>query len=103
VHNRSKLNEEEEIQALRSPVNKLPERFSIRSNYAHTLNALKEALGQENCFISFCKTLLTKSTYSILCEFLYINFIAPNRENKVNVSATSTQIQEDIMQKLGIW
>jgi len=76
LHKHGKLNAEEEVQALRSLVNKLPERFSIRSDYTHTLNALEEAFGHENCFISFYETLFTKSTYSSLCKFLYINFIA---------------------------
>ncbi|HGY5558935.1 MAG TPA: sulfotransferase family protein [Prochlorococcus sp.] len=103
LRKRGQRNQEEEIQALRSLVNKLPKRFSIRSNYAHTLNALQEAFGHENCFIGFYETLFTKESYSKLCNFVDISYKEPNWQQKVNVSATSNLIPDDILQELGAW
>tara|TARA_B100001964_G_scaffold144605_1_gene159262 strand:- start:887 stop:1336 length:450 start_codon:yes stop_codon:yes gene_type:complete len=97
---RGHRNQGEEIQALRSIVNKLQKSFSIRSNYAHTLNALKETFGHENCFIGFYETLFTKGSYSNPCKFVGINYKEPNWQQKIHVSATSNVIPENILQNL---
>jgi len=103
LRKRGQKDPSKEIEALRSLVNKLPERFSIRSNYAHTLGALDEAFGHENCFISFYETLFTQENYANLCKFLDINYQEPRWGQKINVSATDTQIPEDILEQLGLW
>ncbi len=93
----------QEIEALRPLVNKLPKRVSIRSNYAQTLGALDEAFGHENCCISFYEILFTQKTYANLCKFLDINYQEPRLGQKIKVSATDTQIPEDILEQLGLW
>ena len=103
LRKRGEKDPSQEIEALRSLVNKLPKRFSIRSNYAQTLGALDEAFGHENCFISFCETLFTQKTYANLCKFLDINYQEPRWGQKINVSATDTLIPEDILEQLGLW
>jgi len=55
LRKRGQRNQEEEIQALRSLVNKLPKRFSIRSNYAHTLNARRKHLEMKPALLASMK------------------------------------------------
>ena len=103
LRKRGKLSPSEEVESLRSLVKKLPKRFSIRSNYVHTLNVLQESFGLENCFINFYETLFTTQVYSQLCGFLNIDYEEPNWGQKINVSTTDTQIPEDILEQLGTW
>ncbi|WP_236074631.1 hypothetical protein [Prochlorococcus marinus] len=74
LRKRGKLSPDEEVESLRSLVKKLPKRFSIRSNYVHTLNVLQESFGLENRFINFYETLFTTQVYSQLCGLLNINY-----------------------------
>ena len=103
LRKRGKLSPDEEVESLRSLVKKLPKRFSIRSNYVHTLNVLQESFGLENCFINFYETLFTTQVYSQLCRFLNINYEEPNWGQKINASTSDTQIPEDILEQLGTW
>ena len=93
----------QETEALRPLVNKLPKRISICSNYAQTLGALDEAFGHENCCISFYETLFTHKAYANQYKFLDINYQEPRWGQKINASATDTQIPEDILEQLGLW
>ena len=103
LRKRGEKDPSQEIEALRSLVNKLPKRVSIRSNYAQTKGSLDEAFGHENCFISFYEILFTEKTYANLCKFLDINYKEPRWGQKINVRAKNTLIPEDIIEQLGLW
>ena len=73
----------------------------LRSNYGQTLDALDQAFGLEHCFIGLFETLFTETTCSELCRFLEVCYLEPAWAEKVNVSATSTVIPDDLLADMG--
>ena len=87
-----------EIETLRQRVAK---GRGLRSNYGQTLAALDQAFGLENCFVGLFETLFTPGTYAELCSFLGIPYEEPSWSEKINVSATSTVIPDDLLATMG--
>ena len=92
-----------EIQALHQLCHERPERISLRSDYGHTLQALKQAFGLEHCFIGTYETLFDQNCWSELCRFLEIPYEEPQWDQEVNVSRTNTALPDDLLAKLGQW
>ena len=73
----------------------------LRSDYGQTLEALDQAFGLEHCFIGLFETLFTPGTFGNLCNFLEIPYQEPAWGEKVNVSATSNVIPNDLLAEMG--
>jgi len=73
----------------------------LRSDYSQTLNALDQSFGLENCFIALFETLFTPTTYADLCTYLHIHYEEPAWTSKVNESATSNVIPDDLLAEMG--
>lgn len=89
---------EAEIETLRQRVAK---GRGLRGNYGQTLDALDQAFGLEHCFIGLFETLFTPGTYAELCSFLGVSYEEPSWSEKINVSATSTVIPDDLLATMG--
>ena len=63
--------------------------------------SLDQAFGLEHCFIGLFETLFTPGTYAELCSFLGIPYEEPSWSEKINVSATSTVIPDDLLATMG--
>lgn len=94
---------EEEIQALSQLAQQRPLRVSLRSNYGQTLTALNGSFGLEHCFIDLYERLFQKNTYQRLCHFLGVPYREPRWQERVNASATTTVIPNDVLAVLGEW
>ena len=73
----------------------------LRGDYGQTLDALDQAFGLEHCFIGLFESLFTPDTYTQLCSFLGIPYEEPIWAEKINVSATSTVIPDDLLATMG--
>lgn len=73
----------------------------LRSDYSQTLNALNRAFGLQHCFIGLFETLFTPTTYTDLCTYLNIPYQEPAWTSKVNESATSNVIPDDLLAEMG--
>jgi len=87
-----------EIETLRQRVAK---GRGLRGDYGQTLDALDQAFGLEHCFIGLFETLFTPGTYAELCSFLGVPYEEPSWSEKINVSATSTVIPDDLLATMG--
>lgn len=87
-----------EVAALRKRVDKGQ---GLRSHYSPTLEALDQAFGLEHCFIGLFETLFQPDTYTALCDYLEIPYQEPDWQQKVNASATSNPIPDDLFAELG--
>ena len=87
-----------EIETLRQRVAK---GRGLRGDYGQTLDALDQAFGLEHCFIGLFETLFTPGTYAELCSFLDVPYAEPSWSEKINVSATSTVIPDDLLATMG--
>jgi hypothetical protein len=87
-----------EISTLRQRVQK---GRGLRSDYGHTLDALTQAFGLDNCHIGLFETLFRADTYATLCNYLQIPYQEPAWNQKVNVSATANVIPEDLLAEMG--
>ena len=72
----------------------------LRGNCSQTLDALDQAFGL-NYFIGLFETLFTPGTYAELCSFLGVPYEEPSWTEKINVSATSTVIPDDLLATMG--
>ena len=73
----------------------------LRSNYNPTLEALDQSFGLEHCFIGLFETLFQQDSYAALCDYLEITYQEPDWQTKVNASATTNQIPDDLLAELG--
>ena len=87
-----------EIAALRRRVRKGP---GLRSGYGRTLTHLNESFGLEQCHLGLYETLFQPDSYGALCRFLSLPYREPAWNRRVNVSATSTVIPDDLLADLG--
>ncbi len=87
-----------EVAALRQRVDKGQ---GLRSNYSQTLEALDQAFGLEHCFVGLFETLFEQDSYAALCKYLEITYQEPDWQQKVNVSATTNLIPDDLLAELG--
>ena len=87
-----------EVETLRKRVAK---GRGLRSDYGQTLEALDQAFGLEHCFIDLFETLFKPGTYAKLCAFLSIPYQEPAWGEKVNVSATTNVIPDDLLAAMG--
>ena len=87
-----------EIAALRRRVRKAP---GLRSGYGRTLNNLNESFGLEHCFLGLYETLFQRESYAELCGFLNLPYAEPAWHQRVNVSATSNVIPDDLLAAMG--
>ena len=87
-----------EVAALRKRVDKGQ---GLRSNYSQTLEALDQAFGLEHCFVGLFETLFQQDSHAALCKYLEITYQEPDWQQKVNVSATTNLIPDDLLAELG--
>ncbi len=87
-----------EVASLRKRVHKGQ---GLRSNYSQTLVALDQAFGLEHCFIGLFETLFQQDNYAALCKYLEITYQEPDWQQKVNASATTNLIPDDLLAELG--
>ena len=87
-----------EIAALRRRMRKAP---GLRSGYGRTLNNLRESFGLEHCYLGLYETLFQRESYAELCRFLSLPYSEPAWHQRVNVSATSTAIPDDLLATMG--
>ena len=87
-----------EIAALRRRVRKAP---GLRSGYGRTLHNLNESFGLEHCFLGLYETLFQRESYAELCGFLNLPYAEPAWHQRVNVSATSNVIPDDLLAAMG--
>ena len=87
-----------EIAALRRRVQK---GLGLRSGYGRTLNNLNESFGLEHCYLGLYETLFQRKSYAELCEFLNLPYAEPAWHQRVNVSATSTVVPDDLLAAMG--
>ena len=87
-----------EIAALRRRVHKAP---GLRSGYGRTLNNLKVSFGLEHCYLGLYETLFQRESYGALCGFLNLPYTEPAWHQRVNVSATSNVIPNDLLAAMG--
>ena len=92
-----------EIQTLQDLCRERPERINLRSNYGHTLKALKESFGLKHCFIAIYEQLFHQDCWADLCRFLGVPYREPQWDQQVNVSRTDTELPEELLQELGRW
>ena len=92
-----------EIQALHQLCHERPERINLRSDYGHTLTALKESFGLKHCFIATYEQLFHRDCWAELCRFLGVRYQEPQWEQRVNVSRTDTDLPEELLKQLGQW
>ena len=92
-----------EIKALRDLCRERPDRITLRSDYGHTLQALKQAFGLEHCFIGTYEQLFHQDCWAELCRFLGVRYQEPQWEQRVNVSRTDTELPEELLKELGQW
>ena len=92
-----------EIQALRDLCRERPERINLRSDYGHTLTALKDSFGLKQCFIGTYEQLFHRDCWAELCRFLGVQYQEPQWEQRVNVSRTDTDLPEELLKQLGQW
>jgi len=92
-----------EIQALRDLCRERPERINLRSDYGHTLTALKDSFGLKHCFIATYEQLFHQNCWAELCRFLGVRYQEPQWEQRVNVSRTDTDLPEELLKQLGQW
>lgn len=87
-----------EISSLRQRVAK---GRGLRSDYSQTLDALDQAFGLQNCHIGLFENLFTPDAYAHLCHYLEIPYQEPAWNEKVNVSATTNVIPDDLLATMG--
>ena len=87
-----------EVASLRKRIDKGQ---GLRSNYSQTLEALDQSFGLEHCFIGLFETLFQQDSYAALCDYLGITYQEPDWQTKVNASATTNQIPDDLLAELG--
>ena len=92
-----------EIEALRDLCRERPERINLRSDYGHTLTALKESFGLKHCFIATYEQLFHRDCWTDLCQFLGVPYREPQWDQQVNVSRNDTELPEELLHELGRW
>ena len=92
-----------EIQALHELCRERPERINLRSDYGHTLTALKDSFGLKHCFIATYEQMFHQNCWAELCRFLGVRYQEPQWEQRVNVSRTDTDLPEELLKQLGQW
>ena len=92
-----------EIQTLQDLCRERPERITLRSDYGHTLTALKESFGLKHCFIATYEQLFHRDCWADLCRFLGVPYREPQWDQQVNVSRNDTELPEELLHELGRW
>ena len=87
-----------EVASLRKRIDKGQ---GLRSNYSQTLEALDQSFGLEHCFIGLFETLFQQDSYTALCDYLEITYQEPDWQQKVNASATTNLIPDDLLAEMG--
>ena len=102
LRKRGLLTPEQEIEHLDKASIKLHKRVSPRSDYAATLDALREGLTQSEVFIGLYETLFTPAAHRDLCRHLGIPEQIPDLNHRINASQATTSVQPEVLQRLGL-
>lgn len=103
LRKKERLVPEQEIEALQRTVSRRPRGIEARSDYRHTLQALDGAFGLQEVYVGFYESLFREDTIRSLCQYLEIPYIEADFQKRLNVSATTTDIPEEVLMALGTW
>lgn len=103
LRKKERLVPEQEIETLQRTVSRRPRGIEARSDYRHTLEALDGAFGLQEVYVGFYESLFSEDTIRSLCQYLEIPYIEADFQKRLNVSATTTEIPEEVLVALGTW
>lgn len=71
-----------------------------RTRYQDTMAALERAFGQHEIHYGFYETLFREETLRSLCEFLGIDYVAPDLDRRLNSSPKTVELSEATQRRI---